>query len=110
MGKADWSSNMSEWPDVTYPDIVNYLVYTQSAYSLAELKAYKSLQAYSHFVCGFVQDIGHSKINGMSVFLGKVKHSQRMSESSLKPWLIIEKDGSITSGHAWQVCDLFVQT
>jgi hypothetical protein len=34
MEKAEWSADMSEWPEVTYPDIVNYLVYTQSAYTL----------------------------------------------------------------------------
>ena len=49
MEKAEWSADMSEWPEVTYPDIVNYLVYTQSAYTLAELKAYKSLQGYKNF-------------------------------------------------------------
>jgi len=40
MENTEWSADMSEWPAVTYPDIVNYLVYTQSAYTLAELKAY----------------------------------------------------------------------
>ena len=99
MDKSEWSGDMSDWPDVAYPDIVNYLVFTQSAYTLAELKAYKSLQAYNYFVCGFVQDIGHTKVNGINVFLGKVKHSQRMSESSLRPWLVIENDGSVKCGH-----------
>ena len=50
---------MSESPEVTYPDIVNYLVYTQSAYTLAELKAYKSLQGYNYFISGF----GHALLD-----------------------------------------------
>jgi hypothetical protein len=99
MEKSEWTADMTHWPDVSYPDIVNYLVYTQSAYTLAELKAYKSLQAYNYFVSGFVQDIGYSRIEEKNVFLGKVKHSQRMSESSLRPWLIVENDGSISTGH-----------
>jgi hypothetical protein len=69
--KSEWSTDMTSWPEVTYPDIVNYLVYTQSAYTLAELKAYKSLQAYTYFVGGFVQYIGHKIVNNRSVFLGK---------------------------------------
>ena len=36
--KNEWSSNMTKWPEVIYPDIVNYLVYNLSAYTLAELK------------------------------------------------------------------------
>ncbi|CAC5403234.1 unnamed protein product [Mytilus coruscus] len=99
MQKSEFSADMAHWPEVTYPDIVNYLVYTQSAYTLNELKAYKSLQGYNYFISGFVQDIGHTCINGKSVFLGKVKHSQRMSDPSLRPWLIVEQDGSVTSAH-----------
>nr|XP_022307471.1 uncharacterized protein LOC111113467 [Crassostrea virginica] len=99
MEKSEWTTDMMNWPEVTYPDIVNYLVYTQSAYTLAELKAYKSLQAYNYFVSGFVQDIGQVCINGKSVFLGKVKHSQRMTDPCLRPWLIVENDGSISSAH-----------
>ena len=99
MEKAEWSADMSEWPEVTYPDIVNYLVYTQSAYTLAELKAYKSLKGYNYFISGFVQDIGHALLDSKSVFLGKVKHSQRMNDSSLNPWLVIERDGSVVNAH-----------
>ena len=35
----------------------------------------------------------------VSVFLGKVKHSQRMNDSSLNPWLVIERDGSVVNAH-----------
>ena len=96
MEKAEWSADMSEWPEVTYPDIVHYLVYTQSAYTLAELKAYKSLQGYNYFISEFVQDIGHALLNSKSVLLGKVK---RMNDSGLNPWLVIERDGSVVNAH-----------
>ena len=94
-----WSAEMATWPEVSYPDIVNYLVYTQSMYTLAELKAYKSLEAYNYFVSGWVLDIGHVEVNNRSVLIGKVKHSQRMNDASLRPWIIAEKDGCIVSGH-----------
>ena len=108
MEKSEWTTDMMNWPEVTYPDIVNYLVYTQSAYTLAELKAYKSLQAYNYFVSGFVQDIGQVCINGKSVFLGKVKHSQRMTDPCLRPWLIVENDGSISSAHCTCMAGMYI--
>lgn len=37
-------------------------------------------------------------LNYRSVFLTKVKHSQRMNDSSLMPEVIANKDGSVISG------------
>ena len=50
------------------------------------------LQGYNYFIIGFVQDIGHALLDSKSVVLGKVKHSQRMNDSCLNPWLVIERD------------------
>lgn len=98
--KGEWKkTDIEKWPDLCYPDIVNYLVCSQSVYTLDQLKAYKSLQAYNYFISGFVQDLGHTVINGKSVFLAKIKHSQRMNETPLLPWLIAETDGSVISAH-----------
>ena len=54
--KLCWSQNVDILPSVTYPDIVNYLLFTPSPYSADDLKAYKSLEAYNQFVCGWVRD------------------------------------------------------
>jgi hypothetical protein len=108
MIKYEWRRGMSEWSDVTYQDTVNYLVFNRSAYTFAELNAYKSLQAHRYIVSGFVQYIGHFEVNRIYVFLGKVKHQLRMSESSLKLWMITESDGAIV--RIWPVlvkCFLF---
>ena len=59
----------------------------------------KSLQAYNYLISGFVQDLGHTVISGKSVFLAKIKYSQRMNETPLLPWLIAETDGSVISAH-----------
>ena len=58
-----------------------------------------SLQGYNYFIIGFVQDIGHALLDSKSVVLGKVKHSQRMNDSSLNPWLVIARDGSVVNAH-----------
>ena len=44
-------------PDMSYPDICNYLVYTKSEYTAEDMKAHKSLAAYSYFVSGFVSPL-----------------------------------------------------
>lgn len=48
MEKCEWTADMTNWPVGPYPEIVYYLVITQSAYTLEELKAHKSLQAYNY--------------------------------------------------------------
>ena len=50
------TSDTNSLPAITYIDVMNYLVNTKSAYTMEELKAYKSLEAYNQFVCGWVKD------------------------------------------------------
>ena len=41
------------WPDITYADVYNYLILTSSL-TYDQLKAYKSLEGYNHFINGWV--------------------------------------------------------
>lgn len=41
------SKNVYDFPKVLYPDIVMHLVHTKSAFTMEEMKAYKSLEAYN---------------------------------------------------------------
>ena len=72
---------MKQWPEVTYPNIANYLIHTTSTFTFDEMKAYKSLESYNYFISGFVLEVCHLKENEHSLFMGKVKHSQRMNET-----------------------------
>lgn len=72
---SDWSYDVSLLPDVTYPDIVNYLVFQQSAYTVQQLKAYKSLEAYNYFVSGWVKEVRQRVDNGLCLVSGRVCHS-----------------------------------
>ena len=47
--KKTWSTAVADYPTITYPDIVNYLLLTKSAYTNDELKNFKSLEAYNQF-------------------------------------------------------------
>ena len=95
---VDWH----DWPDVQYPDIHNYFIATPSGYTKEELKAYKSLEGYKYFLDGWVSDIIVLPIpSHPSAYLvsTKVKHSQRLSASLLKPWAALQKNGMIICAH-----------
>ena len=57
ISKKDWSEKVDDYPSISYPDIVNYLIFTPSAYTSDDLKSYKSLQAYNNFIEGWVKDM-----------------------------------------------------
>ena len=50
--KSQLSSEFENFPHITYPDIVNYLLFAPSPYSRGDLKNFRSLESYNHFVCG----------------------------------------------------------
>ena len=50
--KEELSSDISKFPPVTYPEIVNYFLFSLSPLTKEELKAYKSWDSYNQFVSG----------------------------------------------------------
>ncbi|CAC5409061.1 unnamed protein product [Mytilus coruscus] len=99
MTASMFSEDVKLLPKVTYPDIVNYLVFPPSPYTSDDLKSYKGLEAYNQFVCGWVRDKATQVINNKCLVKAKVLHSQRMSEKPLQPWFIAEKEGRILAAH-----------
>ncbi len=57
MKNPGFSTDYKDLPNVEFPDISNYLVVQTSFYSKQQMKAYKSLEAYNFFVCGWVHDL-----------------------------------------------------
>ena len=55
--KKEWSDDIGLLPDLTWPDLVNYLINTPSEYTRDKIRAYKSLEAYNLFLQGHVQDV-----------------------------------------------------
>ena len=68
-----FSTDVKCLPTVSYPDIVNYLVFTPSPYTLDDLKCYKGLEAFNQFVCGWVSGLSTVVINGKHLVKAKVR-------------------------------------
>ena len=99
---SEASIDWQHWPDIQYPDIYNYFIATPSGHTKQELKAYKSLEGYKYFIDGWVSYILVLPMPSCpSAYLvsGRMKHSQRLSASPLKPWAAVQKDGVVVCAH-----------
>ena len=58
-----WKNEVSSLPDISWPDIYNYLInHPSSVFTNESLKAYKSLDAYNYFVSGHIQEVHYHEI------------------------------------------------
>ena len=52
-----WSKEEACFPAVLYPDIVNYVIFNKSFYTIEDMKAWKSLETYNQLTSGWISDV-----------------------------------------------------
>ena len=73
LSENGFSVEFENFPSISYPDIVNDLVLRPSPYSVDDMKAHKSLEAYNQVIEGRVRDVKvNLNENGLTVVKGKV--------------------------------------
>ena len=73
LSENGFSVEFDNFPSISYPDIVNDLVLRPSPYSVDDMKAHKSLEAYNQVIEGRVRDVKvNLNENGLTVVKGKV--------------------------------------
>ena len=69
---SDWTDDVKLLPTTSYFDMMNYLVFSPSPYTMEDLRAYKGLEAYNQFVCGWVREKRVCVKKGCCVVTAKV--------------------------------------
>ena len=70
--EVEFGSDATTWPPVEHVDVINYLIFTPSAYTSEQLKKYKSLDAYKFFQDGWIKKIVYNKFEDLQLLLAKV--------------------------------------
>ena len=94
------TTDISNWPDVSFADIFCYLINYPSQYSKGSLKAYKSLESYKYVISGLVFNVKVKSLGDNFLVVARVRHGQsQFSKTPNHIWLGIAADGSIINGH-----------
>lgn len=67
-----WSWSDEVLPPLESTDLVNYLVLNTSYYTAKQFKAFKSLEAYNHFVSGWIASVRGCQVDMKYVTLSQV--------------------------------------
>ncbi|XP_061679615.1 anamorsin isoform X2 [Syngnathoides biaculeatus] len=85
--KHKWNTQL--WASVTYPDIVHYLLFSTSAYTVAQLRNYKGLEANNQFINCWVSYAVVSIVSNLSPHTAKELMADlgiRMGDNVLLVW------------------------
>ncbi|XP_052241252.1 uncharacterized protein LOC127851492 isoform X1 [Dreissena polymorpha] len=95
-----WTVNdPTSWPNVTYEDLVDYLVMAK-AYDGKAMKSFRSLYAYNYVQNGWLGDIMWSSHNNIQFLKAKVSPSQPgVGRADYMAWVAIADDSTILTGY-----------
>ena len=99
MKKTEFDYGMDLLPKIANPDIVNYLLFAPSPYTAEHLECFKAMYSYNYFLSGFVKEVGAKVFSNICLLVGRVSHSQKLSERPPTAWFIAEIRGKVLSAH-----------
>ena len=80
LAPSSWiNDNLESLPSIAYPDIVIYLVFSPSPYTMEDIKSYKSLEAYNQMVCGWVREMLYQVTTRLSSTMANVSSQPGVS-------------------------------
>ena len=72
LSSKEWTCDPECLPAISYPDIVNYLVFQVSAFTLEEFRSYKAMDSNKWVVLGWVKDVRSLEINKSILITSRV--------------------------------------
>ena len=99
MKKTEFDYGMDLLPKIVNPDIVNYLLFAPGPYTAGQLKCFKAMDSYNYFLSDFVTEVGAKVFSNICLLVGRVSHSQKLSEKPPTAWVIAEIGGMVLSAH-----------
>ena len=98
-----WKNEPTQWPNLEWPEIYDYLVNTPGIYTREAMKNRKSLEAHNQFSSGWVRTVIHYNVPAKKQIIlmkADVMPSQRLNETPHVPWVAIsKKNDNIIAAH-----------
>ena len=95
-----YKDDMTAWPPLEYGHIFTYFIRRPGLYTQEQLLSWKQLEAYNYFQNGYVRSVHVYKLkSGTCVLKSLVNPSQCSADNPHNPWVIVNADGSVVTGH-----------
>lgn len=93
-------TNQKEVPlNITFDRIYQFLVLDANPFTGSPKECAKGMDAVLYFKNGWVKNVSGRKLHDVYVVHGIVHHSFSLNEKPLRPWVIVNEDGSILAAH-----------
>lgn len=100
MPAADCLKGWSEWPDIDFSDLYEFLVTRTSFLTRQQIKNKKSLESYNFVISGWVKEPYIKPVStDEMIFVGEINHSKSLLLGPLTAWLLMKADGRVVFGH-----------
>ena len=94
---TEWVDDMKQWPNVSYINIVNYLVFSEGVDG-GDLRSYKSTEAYSYLHSNKIGKVLLKKHSKFICLKAAVKPSHCVSQAKHTAWIILKESGVVQTG------------